>query len=143
MGKQISKIDLAINLAKEINENFEHCKQISIDADAPSLKAELSWCNSVLARSGQIKADAEKLLNAARGEASEEYLIALNKKKVKFNATLFNVWIENKTQDEQALFMQADRLNAVLVHRIDSIRTNLSYEKLLIERSQMHGGAPS
>lgn len=118
-------------LTKELSEIYSHIQSVSIDADIQQLLMELDYCNGSLARSAQLQAEAEALLNQQRGVASEAY----SESSEAFNATQAKHFIEAKTVQQVKLYTLAERLNRTLTHRIDSIRTAISFEKSHRERA--------
>lgn len=125
-----------IELAKEIGEIYSHIKELSINADVGSLMDELDWCNAMLARSAQLEAETEAYLDRAKGNQSELYTNSLKASGEKFNATQSKLYIESRIIEENKLHRLAERLNATLTHRIDSIRTKISFEKSLRDNSR-------
>lgn len=117
-------------LTTELSEIYAHIQSVSIDADIQQLLNELDYCNGSLARSAQLQAEAGALLNKARGIASEEYANGAES----FSATQAKYFIESRTSDHTKLYTLAERLNRTLTHRIDSIRTAISFEKSHRER---------
>ena len=125
----------ASELAIELNEIYGHIQSVSIEADVEQLLNELAYCNGSLARSAQLQAEAEYILNVERGNASERYAQSCKTMDERFNATQAKYFIESRTVDQVRLYTLAERLNRTLTHRIDSIRTAISFEKTQRERT--------
>lgn len=109
---------------EEIKSLYKRIESVGLNGDGAQLKDEMEQCNSELARSGQLLADAESILAKKRGQLVKDYL-----KKEKIQPTILKALVDAEVTEEQKVVTLADRLNALLTHRIDSIRTLLSYEK--------------
>lgn len=114
----------AVEMAKEIDGYYGFLSE-AIDKDNPSgLVADLDRRCQILARSAVLLADAQRILDRARGEAA-------HKLPPDMSATLAREHLNFVCADEARLLKLADRLNATLVHQIDAIRSVLSWEKQL------------
>jgi paraquat-inducible protein B len=122
------------DLAYELDSIYKHIQETSINSDPEELKEELDQCSMYLARSSQLLADAEYFLNKAKGEAASKYAKSITAP-AKFNATESKYFIEGVTTLETRLHTMAERLNRTLTHRIDAIRSVLSYEKMFKEKA--------
>jgi hypothetical protein len=115
-------VEKKLKLVKEINYLYSELdkpigRNVSDYLDA--LDFRIQW----LSRTSQILADAEILYDAAKGEASEEFIGTRD------GWIIVKGLIEAKVSEEKRLFRQADRLNSTVVHSIDAIRSMLSSEK--------------
>jgi hypothetical protein len=118
----------AEELTKEVDQMYEVCKADVSVSEPGLLVDELNLRCGMLARSAQIRADSQHLLDVARGEfASSPRAQALT-------ATVFREVLAAEVADLQRLVNHADRLNSTLVHQIDAIRSMLSWEKMLATR---------
>jgi hypothetical protein len=106
------------NLAQEVSDIYEAIKA-PLDRTPQGLMGELETRGQWLARSAEILADAQIILDAKRGEIAEAHV----------GWNIIKHLIEAKCSDEKRLYILSDRLNATLVHQIDEIRTLLSFEK--------------
>ncbi len=127
----MTELELASEI-KQIYEYIEHTHFIQ-KSDINVLCDGLEQCNAYLARAAQLRADAEHFLLVARGKYAEEYNQQLNGQK--FNATHFNALIKSKTAEQEKINTLAERLTETLKYRIDSIRTLISLEKSMRERT--------
>ena len=89
---------------------------------------DLQFSTGWLARTAELVADAEYYLNVKRGDVAHE--------NNELSATLLREVSAKECAEEQRVYRLAERINASLVHRIDALRSQLSYEKMLrgIER---------
>lgn len=117
------------NILQEITEISEWLKDAPLPKEGAILALRLTELNSYHARLPEIVADAEYLLNAAKAEASNDPVIDYSNKS--WNSTRVKNFIESKTNNEQRTYRFAERLNATIVHQIDSVRSQLSYLKSL------------
>lgn len=98
----------------------------SAPTDEPTVLAErLAYCNVYLARSGEMLAEAKKLLN----EAVASVYDAKGERLLKAGAQLAGKVIAGYCSEEQFLCDWLDRVNKGLVHASDNLRSLLSYAK--------------
>ena len=110
----------ALELEKEMSGLYESLKE-PLDRTPEGLLGELDFRCQWLARSSELRADAQFIMDEARGRAAEQYLDS--------SATVLREMINRDTAQENKLLVLADRLNATLTHQMDSIRSILSFEK--------------
>ncbi len=113
-----------MDLVSEIQEIYSRIKE-PLDRTPQGLVGELDYRCQWLARSAEIKADAQHLYDQKRGEVADR----LATEKSSINATMMRFMVEGKSADEKRLLELADRLNAALTHQIEAIRSILSFEK--------------
>ena len=111
-----------MTLAEEVNELYTAIKE-PLDRTPAGLMQELDNRGQWLARSAEILADAQILLDAKRGEVAESYF------GTEESWNIIKHVIEAKCKDEKRLYLLAERLNATLSRQLDGIRSLLSYEK--------------
>lgn len=111
-----------MDIATEVNEIYEAIKA-PLDRTPQGLMGELETRGQWLARSAELLADAQILLDAKRGKSAESYVGSDE------SWNIIKHLIEAECADEKRLYVLAERLNATLVHQIDEVRTLLSYEK--------------
>jgi hypothetical protein len=109
-------------LIKEIDGLYKSIKT-DLARDPAGLKDELAYRCSWLARSAELKADAQFYLDKKRGEIAEIHI------GTKESWSVVKQLIEAQSRDERRILELADRLNATLTHQMDSIRSILSFEK--------------
>jgi hypothetical protein len=122
----------AVKLAEEVNSLYESIKQ-PLDRTPEGLIAEIDFRCQWLARSSEILADCQIILDKKRGEVSTEYIAT------KDGWNIVKAVIESRCAEEKKLFMLADRLNATLTHQIDGIRSMLSFEKESAKMNRNYG----
>lgn len=109
-------------LTEEIAGLYESIKS-GLDRTPQGLLAELDFRCQWLARSAELEAEAQHLLDKKRGEVAEELLPR------DLPAHAMRMILEEKSSLERRIYTQAERLNSTLVHQIDAIRSILSFEK--------------
>lgn len=109
-------------IATEVLGLYDLIKQ-DLNRDIGSLMTELDKTSQWLARSAELLADAQYEVDVKRGEVAEQYRGE--------TATMLREILSAQCATENRLLNQCERLNAALVHRIDSIRSILSAEKEL------------
>lgn len=110
----------AVDLAQEVSKLYDALKQ-AIDRTPEGLLAELDFRCQWLARSAELEAEAQFLLDQKRGEVANVHADK--------SATLLREIISRECAEENRLYKLAERLNSSLVHQIDAIRSILSFEK--------------
>ena len=109
-------------LAQEIADLYDYLKK-PLDRTPEGLILELDSRGQWLARSAELLADAQVLLDQKRGKAAEVHI------GTKESWNVVKHQIEAECVDEKKLFVLAERLNATLTHQMDGIRSILSFEK--------------
>ena len=94
-----------------------------LSRDTAGLMDELDDRCQWLARSSELLAEAQHILDKRRGEIAEE-----NRE---LGAMILREILSSKSADETRLKNLADRLNATITHQVDAIRSILSFEKSL------------
>ena len=98
----------------------------SAPTDEPAVLAQrLAYCNVYLARSGEMLAQAKKLLN----EATAAVYDAKGERILKAGAQLAGKIIAGYCSEEQFLCDWLERVNRGLVHSSDNLRSLLSFAK--------------
>lgn len=120
-------------LEQEMEGLFQHVKETgTANAIYPELAEEMEWSIQHLARSSEILAYAEIEEKKARAIHSKDLI----EKEPKIGAMMLKEIVDGLTAPEAKLVTLADRLNSTLVHRIDALRTQISYVKADMERSR-------
>lgn len=122
-----------MTLKEEIDSIYAQLGELPDTAEA--IKDDLSKTNAYLARSGNILAQAKAEVSIERGRVM--YELSQKHELINFTTLQFKELINAKCARTQQLVDLADRVNATCVHRIDSLRSLLSYEKQqLIEENR-------
>lgn len=109
-------------LAQEINDLYDYLKK-PLDRSTEGLIQELDSRGQWLARAAEILADTQVALDKRRGVVAEQYL------GTEESWNIIKHKIESECADEKQLYVLAERLNAVLTHQMDEVRSILSFEK--------------
>lgn len=112
----------AEELSAELATIYSDIKE-PLDRTPEGLLQELDNRGQWLARSAELVAEAQAILDSKRGEASEVYAGR------KESWSIIKSLIERDCKLEKKLFTLADRLNATITHQIDEVRSILSFEK--------------
>lgn len=91
---------------------------------------ELSVAMAWQARAVELYADAKRIVDGKMGTLMEE----LAKSDIPWGA--LRSIVEGRAKEERYDMVLADRTSAMLTHRIDALRTKISYEKALMENSR-------
>jgi hypothetical protein len=125
----------AVELSNEVSELYKSIKE-PLDRTPEGLVGELDFRGQWLARSAEILADAQIILDKKRGEVAESFV------GTEESWNIVKHLIEAKCADEKKLYILSERLNATLVHQIDEIRTLLSYEKESMKTTSFQSRRP-
>jgi hypothetical protein len=109
-------------LLEEISTIYQSIKE-PLDRKPEGLMNELDFRCQWLARSVELLADAQLILDTKRGEVAETFI------GTEQSWNVVKMLIESRTKDEKRLVLLADKLNSTLTHQIDAIRSLLSFEK--------------
>lgn len=119
-----TRADILEKMTREVSE-----MQTFMEApptDEPTILAErLAFCNVYLARSGEMLAQAKRML----GEATVEVYERQGDRLLKAGAQLAGKVIAGYCSKEQFLCDWLERMNRGLVHTSDNLRSLLSYAK--------------
>ena len=115
-------------IGKTISEPF------SADNPAGLLEA-LNACASLLSSSSWTVAESEKQLKQAEGRAIEA-LLNLENQDGSLPASIMKKKIESDTATEQYNLKLSERYNAGLVHKIEALRSTISYIKEEMNRAR-------
>lgn len=100
---------------------------LDTQAEGPeSIAALLNECSTLLGSTAELVAKRKAQLEVAEAVALHKLLQEHGKK---FPPTLLNKLLASQTAKELEQYTYADRLRAGLAHKIDSLRSLLSYEK--------------
>lgn len=89
--------------------------------DPEGILDEMSFAAGWLTRLAEMTADAEYHLNRKRGEVARA--------NAELPATVLREILAAECAEEQRVWRLAERISAGLVHRIDVLRSQISYEK--------------
>jgi len=112
---------------------LEEVKQVYSDfgglprGNTEELAMDLDHANAWLMRASEILAEAEALLNTKRGERAKVY------REQNISATYLRELLTADCVPEQKLYTLTSRLISTLTHRIDSLRTLISFEKSALQ----------
>ncbi len=104
-------------------ENIHTELKKSITSNPEEIQERLRYAMVQLARSSELQATAENVLNMKKGEFAQQ-----NKNTV-MKEVLYKSLMNYYCCEELNFFTSAERLNKTLVHYIDGARSLLSYEK--------------
>jgi hypothetical protein len=111
-----------MELIEEIDKLYKSIKE-PLDRSNQGLMNELDYRCQWLARSAELMADAQILLDKKRGDVAESFINSEQ------GWNVVKMLIESQTKDEKRAYALAERLNATISHQIDAIRSLLSFEK--------------
>ena len=113
-------------MEKEISEINDYLN-ITCSNNPVEIQERISVIMVYLNRSGEMLADAKKLLRKKKSTEISNTIIAIAKEQC-LSAKVQNALLDS-IADESYLVDRLDRLNAACTHQLDALRTLLSYEK--------------
>jgi hypothetical protein len=102
--------------------------EITLSGNPEELQERLITLMSFLARSGEMLAEAKRMLRRKKSAEISRTVIAIAKES-HLSATVQNAMLESIAEDENYLVDKIERQNRTIVHQIDSLRSLLSYER--------------
>lgn len=114
-------------MEKEISEINDYLN-ITCSNNPIEIQERISVIMVYLNRSGEMLADAKKLLRKKKSTEISNTIIAIAKEQC-LSAKVQNALLDSIAEDESYLVDRLDRLNAACAHQLDALRTLLSYEK--------------
>jgi hypothetical protein len=112
---------------KEIREINDYLN-ITCSNNPVEIQERISVIMVYLNRSGEMLADAKKLLRKKKSTEISNTIISIAKEQC-LSAKVQNALLDSIAEDEAYLVDRLDRLNAACTHQLDALRTLLSYEK--------------
>jgi hypothetical protein len=120
MSETTNDFDKTIKLLDEISEISNGIAQTHYELDSgDQINAMLTQVIAYMARTPRIEAEAEYLLNVAKGKKAQELKTE--------TATVFRERLTGETATEQKIYKFAYRLNTHLPEIIGALRSQLSY----------------
>ena len=101
---------------------------ITVSNNPVEMSERISTLMSYMARSGEMLAEAKKILRAKKTEQIQQTIIAIAKQAC-LSAKVQNALLDSICQDESFLVDWLDRINRSCTHQIDGLRSLLSYER--------------
>ncbi|WP_418988050.1 hypothetical protein [Bacteroides heparinolyticus] len=114
MGKEIQEINNYLNIT---------CSNNPIE-----IQERMSVIMVYLNRSGEMLADAKKMLRKKKSEEIQNTILQIARENC-LSAKVQNALLDSIAEEEAFLVDRLDRLNAACTHQLDALRTLLSYEK--------------
>jgi len=102
--------------------------EINCSNSPEEIEERISTLNVYMARSGQMLADAKKLLRSKRTEQISQTIIKIAKESC-LSATVQNALLDSICENESYLVDWTERVNRSCTHQLDSLRSLLSFEK--------------
>lgn len=102
--------------------------EINCSNSPEEIEERISTLNVYMARSGQMLADAKKLLRSKKTEQISQTIIKIAKESC-LSATVQNALLDSICENESYLVDWTERVNRSCTHQIDSLRSLLSFEK--------------
>jgi len=115
------------DLKKEA-EQIQAYLDITVSNNPAEMSERISTLMSFMARSGEMLAEAKKILRAKKTEQIQQTIIAIAKQAC-LSAKVQNALLDSICQDESFLVDWLDRINRSCTHQIDGLRSLLSYER--------------
>ena len=116
---------------KEESKQIQDYLDIVVSNDPVELKDRIANLMVYMSRSGEMLAQAKKILRARKTSEISKTIISIAKEQC-LSATVQNALLDSICEEESFLVDWIDRINRICTHQIDGLRTLLSYEKELM-----------
>jgi len=117
----------AQDFLKEADE-MQSYLEITCSNNPAEIQERIAAIMPYLARSGEMLADAKKLLRKKKSSEISDTIIAITKEG-HLSAKVQNALLDSIAENEAYLVDRLDRLNAACTHQLDALRSLLSYER--------------
>lgn len=114
-------------MEKEIQEINDYLN-ITCSNNPIEIQERISVIMVYLNRSGEMLADAKKMLRKKKSEEIQNTILQIARENC-LSAKVQNALLDSIAEGEAFLVDRLDRLNAACTHQLDALRTLLSYEK--------------
>ena len=115
------------NLLSEAH-SIQSYLEISCSGNPDEITDRIFTLNVYLARSGEMLANAKRLLRSKKTSEINKTIIAIAKES-HLSASVQNALLDSICEEESFAVDFIERINRGCVHQIDSLRSVLSYEK--------------
>lgn len=101
---------------------------VTVSSDPAELVDRIATLMTYMARSGEMYAQAKKILRAKKSSEISKTIIAIAKEQC-LSASVQNALLDSICEEEAYLVDWLERINRSCTHQLDGLRTLLSYEK--------------
>lgn len=102
--------------------------EVNVSNDPEELKGRIIMLMSHIAYSGQMLAEAKRLLRSRKSSEISKTIIAIAKEQC-LSASVQNALLDSICDEEAYLVDFIERVNRTATHQLDACRSLLSYEK--------------
>ncbi len=107
---------------------------VTVSSDPAELVDRIATLMTYMARSGEMLAQAKKLLRSRKTSEISKTIISIAKEQF-LSATVQNALLDSICEEEAYMVDWIDRINRTCTHQIEGLRSLLSYEK---EQMRLH-----
>lgn len=120
---------------KEEAQKIQDYLNITVSSDPAELVDRIATLMTYMSRSGEMLAQAKKILRAKKTTEISKTIIAIAKEQC-LSATVQNALLDSICEEEAYVVDWIERINRTCTHQIDGLRSLLSYEKEQIRFQQ-------
>ena len=113
---------------KEEAIKIQQYLDITVSSDPAELVDRIATLMVYMSRSGEMLAQAKRLLRAKKTNEINKTIIKIAKEQC-LSATVQNALLDSICEEEAFMVDWLERINRTCTHQIDGLRTLLSYEK--------------
>ena len=113
---------------KEEAQKIQSYLDITVSSDPAELVDRIAMLMTYMARSGELYAQAKKILRAKKTSEISKTIINIAKEQC-LSASVQNALLDSICEEESYLVDWLERINRSCTHQIDGLRSLLSYEK--------------
>jgi hypothetical protein len=122
------KIDMTLEGLNKEAADIQGYLEIASSNNPEEIQERIVTLMPFLARSGEMLAEAKRLLRRKKSTEISNTIIKIAKES-HLSASVQNALLESIAEDEHYLVDKLERLNRSCVHQIDALRSLLSYER--------------
>ena len=113
---------------KERSDEIQAYLEIACSNSPEEMKERIVTLMTYLACTGEMLAQAKKLLRAKKTSEIQKTIIAIAKESC-LSASVQNALLDSICEEENYLVDYIERINRTCTHQLDALRSLLSYEK--------------
>lgn len=113
---------------KEEAQKIQDYLDVMVSSDPAELVDRIATLMTYMARSGEMLAQAKKILRAKKTTEISKTIISIAKEQC-LSASVQNALLDSICEDESYMVDWIERINRTCTHQIDGLRSLLSYEK--------------
>lgn len=113
---------------KDEAKGIQDYLDVTVSSDPAELVDRIATLMTYMARSGEMYAQAKRILRAKKTNEINKTILAIAKEQC-LSASVQNALLDSICEEESFMVDWLERINRTCTHQIDGLRSLLSYEK--------------